>query len=88
MWKQGFDLALEKVNAEGGINGKKVDLKWEDSQSDPKQTVPIAQKRQAPGRPRSRDLGQEAGRSGIDCEPRAELVHLLRAPDAADGGAV
>lgn len=44
LWKQGFDLALEKVNAEGGINGKKVDLKWEDSQSDPKQTVPIAQK--------------------------------------------
>ena len=44
LWKQGFDLALDKVNAEGGINGKKVDLKWEDSQSDPKQTVPIAQK--------------------------------------------
>ena len=44
LWKQGFDLALDKVNAAGGINGKKVDLKWEDSQSDPKQTVPIAQK--------------------------------------------
>lgn len=44
LWKQGFDLALDKVNAEGGINGKKVDLKWEDSQSDPKQTAPIAQK--------------------------------------------
>ncbi|GAA1278960.1 ABC transporter substrate-binding protein [Pseudonocardia aurantiaca] len=44
LWKQGFDLALDKVNAEGGIDGKKVALKWEDSQSDPKQTVPIAQK--------------------------------------------
>jgi branched-chain amino acid transport system substrate-binding protein len=44
LWKQGFDLALDKVDAEGGINGKKVALKWEDSQSDPKQTVPIAQK--------------------------------------------
>jgi branched-chain amino acid transport system substrate-binding protein len=44
LWKQGFDLALDQVNAEGGINGHKVDLKWEDSQSDPKQTVPIAQK--------------------------------------------
>ncbi|MCP2167353.1 ABC transporter substrate-binding protein [Goodfellowiella coeruleoviolacea] len=44
LWKQGFDLALDKVNAEGGVNGKKVELKWEDSQSDPKQTVPIAQK--------------------------------------------
>jgi len=44
LWKQGFDLALTKVNADGGIDGKKVALKWEDSQSDPKQTVPIAQK--------------------------------------------
>ncbi|MFB7721836.1 ABC transporter substrate-binding protein [Nocardia sp. NPDC056100] len=44
LWQQGFDLALEQVNAAGGINGKKVALKWEDSQSDPKQTVPIATK--------------------------------------------
>ena len=44
LWKQGFDLALDKVNAEGGIDGHPVALKWEDSQSDPKQTVPIAQK--------------------------------------------
>lgn len=44
LWQQGFDLALEEINAAGGINGKKVELKWEDSQSDPKQTVPIATK--------------------------------------------
>jgi len=44
LWQQGFDLALDEVNAAGGINGKKVALKWEDSQSDPKQTVPIATK--------------------------------------------
>ncbi|MGV9410356.1 ABC transporter substrate-binding protein [Nocardia sp. NPDC003693] len=44
LWQQGFDLALEEVNAAGGIDGKKVELKWEDSQSDPKQTVPIATK--------------------------------------------
>ncbi|RDI52152.1 ABC transporter substrate-binding protein [Nocardia mexicana] len=44
LWQQGFDLALREVNAAGGINGKKVALKWEDSQSDPKQTVPIATK--------------------------------------------
>lgn len=44
LWKQGFDLALDKVNADGGVGSKKVALKWEDSQSDPKQTVPIAQK--------------------------------------------
>ncbi|MFJ4653128.1 ABC transporter substrate-binding protein [Nocardia sp. NPDC088792] len=44
LWQQGFDLALDQINAAGGINGKKVALKWEDSQSDPKQTVPIATK--------------------------------------------
>ncbi|MFI1848475.1 ABC transporter substrate-binding protein [Streptomyces sp. NPDC020480] len=43
-YKQGFDLALDQINADGGINGRKVKLKWEDSQSDPKQSVPIAQK--------------------------------------------
>ncbi|MGW2664352.1 ABC transporter substrate-binding protein [Nocardia tengchongensis] len=44
LWQQGFDLALDEINAAGGIDGKKVALKWEDSQSDPKQTVPIATK--------------------------------------------
>lgn len=43
-WKEGFDLALNEINAAGGIDGKQVALKWEDSQSDPKQSVPIAQK--------------------------------------------
>lgn len=43
-YKEGFDLALDEINADGGINGRKVKLKWEDSQSDPKQSVPIAQK--------------------------------------------
>lgn len=43
-WQEGFDLALEEVNAAGGIDGKQLALKWEDSQSDPKQSVPIAQK--------------------------------------------
>lgn len=44
LWDQGFQLALEKVNADGGIDGKKVALKWEDSQSDPKQSTAVAQK--------------------------------------------
>ncbi len=43
-WRDGFDLALEEINADGGIDGVPLELKWEDSQSDPKQSVPIAQK--------------------------------------------
>jgi branched-chain amino acid transport system substrate-binding protein len=41
---QGFTIALDEINAAGGIDGRTVALKWEDSQSDPKQTGPIAQK--------------------------------------------
>ncbi|WP_027346831.1 ABC transporter substrate-binding protein [Hamadaea tsunoensis] len=44
LWKLGFELALDKINADGGIDGRPVGLKWEDSQSDPKQSVVVAQK--------------------------------------------
>ncbi len=43
-FKEGFELALDQVNAKGGINGRPVALKYEDSQSDPKQSVTVAQK--------------------------------------------
>lgn len=37
-------LALEKVNAEGGVLGKKVELICYDDAADPKQSVPLAHK--------------------------------------------
>ena len=43
-FRKAFDLAVEQVNANGGINGHPVALKYEDSQSDPKQSVAVAQK--------------------------------------------
>ncbi len=43
-WKKGFDLALEEINGKGGINGRKLEYVFEDSQSDPKQSVVVAQK--------------------------------------------
>lgn len=43
-YEQGFSIALDQINGAGGVDGKKVELVWEDSQSDPKQSVPIAQK--------------------------------------------
>jgi branched-chain amino acid transport system substrate-binding protein len=42
-FKEAFDLAVEQVNAEGGIDGHPVALKYQDSQSDPKQSVTVAQ---------------------------------------------
>jgi branched-chain amino acid transport system substrate-binding protein len=44
IWKQGFALAIEEINAKGGVLGKPIELVIEDSQSDPKQTPAIAQK--------------------------------------------
>lgn len=43
-WKAGFDLALDDVNAKGGIHGRPLAYVFEDSQSDPRQSVGIAQK--------------------------------------------
>lgn len=43
-WKKGFDLAISEINAAGGVNGRKLQYIFEDSQSDPKQSVIVAQK--------------------------------------------
>ena len=43
-WKTGFDLALDEVNRKGGVNGRPLAYVFEDSQSDPRQSVAIAQK--------------------------------------------
>jgi branched-chain amino acid transport system substrate-binding protein len=43
-WKRGFDLALDEINASGGIGGRKLVYDFQDSQSDPRQAVGIAQK--------------------------------------------
>nr|WP_049782499.1 ABC transporter substrate-binding protein [Paraburkholderia xenovorans] len=43
-WKRGFDLALEQINGSGGIDGHPLNYDFEDSRSDPRQAVQIAQK--------------------------------------------
>ena len=43
-FKNAIDLAIEKTNAEGGINGKKLKLVVGDSKADPKEAANIAQK--------------------------------------------
>lgn len=44
VWKKGMSMAADEVNAQGGIKGRKIELVWQDTQSDPKQSVPVAQK--------------------------------------------
>ncbi len=43
-WKRGFDLAVDEVNASGGIGGRPLAYTFEDTQADPRQAVAIAQK--------------------------------------------
>jgi branched-chain amino acid transport system substrate-binding protein len=43
-WQNGMQLAVDEVNAAGGINGSKVVLERQDDQGDPKQGTLIAQK--------------------------------------------
>jgi branched-chain amino acid transport system substrate-binding protein len=43
-WKAGFDLALDDINARGGIHGRPLAYVFEDSQCDPRQAVGLAQK--------------------------------------------
>ncbi len=43
-WKRGFDLALDSINAGGGVKGRPVTYEFQDSQSDPRQSVAVAQK--------------------------------------------
>lgn len=42
-WIRGFDIALEEINSAGGIDGRELVYIFEDSQSDPTQSVVIAQ---------------------------------------------
>ncbi len=44
IWKKAWAIALDEINGKGGINGRKVQLDYEDSQADPTQSVTIAQK--------------------------------------------
>ncbi len=43
-WQRGFELALAQVNGASGIAGRMVQTDFQDSQSDPRQAVAIAQR--------------------------------------------
>ncbi len=43
-WKRGFDLAIAEVNEAGGIGGRTLATDFQDTQSDPRQSVSVAQR--------------------------------------------
>jgi len=90
-WQAGFDLALDQINAEGGINGHPLRYVFEDSQSDPRQAVTIAQKFVADSRILI-ELGDFSSPASMAASPiyqRAGLVQLgftNSHPDFTKGG--
>ncbi|HHW50002.1 MAG TPA: ABC transporter substrate-binding protein [Pseudoclavibacter sp.] len=43
-WQEGFELAIEQINADGGVNGRQVEIDFQDSQGEAAQATTIAQK--------------------------------------------
>jgi branched-chain amino acid transport system substrate-binding protein len=43
-WKKGFAIALDEINAAGGVQGRPLSIAFEDTQNLPAQTVAVAQK--------------------------------------------
>ncbi len=77
-WKAGFDLAVEQINANGGIQGRPLSYVFEDSQSDPRQAVALAQKFVGDKRIRI-ELGDFSSPASMAASPiyqRAGLVQL------------
>ena len=43
-WQEGFEIALDEINAEGGIDGREVEIDFQDSQGEAAQATTIAQR--------------------------------------------
>ncbi len=77
-WQKAFAIALDEINGSGGVKGRKVDLVVEDTQADPKQSVPVAQKFVADPRILA-ELGDFASVASIAASPiylRAKMVQF------------
>src|SRR3954452_8684026 len=90
-WKQGFDLALEEVGGVVGSDKRPLVYQFEDSQSDPRQSVAIAQKFVADSRI-VMELGDFSSPASMAASPiyqRAGLVQFgftNSHPDFTKGG--
>jgi len=90
-WKKAFDLALEQINSAGGISGRPLAYVIEDSQSDPKQSVAVAQKFVADPRVivELGDFSSDASMAATPIYQRAGLVQYgfnNSHPDFTKGG--
>lgn len=90
-WKRGFDLALDLINGAGGVKGQPLAYDFQDSQSDPRQSVAVAQKLVADPRIII-ELGDFSSPASMAASPiyqRAKLVQFgftNSHPDFTKGG--
>lgn len=90
-WKKGFDLAIEEINGAGGVLGRPIGYVFEDSQSDPRQSVGIAQKIVADPRllMEAGDFASPASMAASPIYQRAKMVQFgftNSHPDFTKGG--
>jgi len=90
-WKQGFDLALDEINGAGGIKGRPLAYIFDDTQSDPRQSVAVAQKFVADPRIVA-ELGDFASPASMAASPIYQKAGLVQFgftnshPDFTKGG--
>ena len=90
-WRRGFDLVVAEINGSGGIAGRPLAYRFEDSQSDPRQSVAIAQKFVADPAI-SAELGDFSSAASMAASPIYQRNHLVQFgftnshPDFTKGG--
>jgi branched-chain amino acid transport system substrate-binding protein len=77
VWKLGMDLALDEINAKGGLRGRILTLDYEDTQSDPKQSVVVAE-RFVEDRRIVAELGDFSSAASIAASPIYQRARLLQ----------
>lgn len=91
IWKQAMAMALDEINGNGGVKGRKLQLDYEDTQSDPKQSVPVAQKFVEDSRMLA-ELGDFSSPSSMAASPIYERAKMVQFgftnshPDFTKGG--
>lgn len=90
-WKKAMAMAVDEINGAGGVQGRPIELVYEDTQSDPKQTVAVAQKFVNDSRILA-ELGDFASPASMAASPIYERAHMVQFgftnshPDFTKGG--
>jgi len=77
VWKLGMNLACDEINAHGGLRGRTLVLDYEDTQSDPQQSVVVAE-RFADDRRIVAELGDFSSAASIAAAPIYQRARLLQ----------